>query len=96
LQTSPAKKDDDEPKAENGTQNEGTSSGSPPPKKQKTEESPKPVESKTEVVDKEEAKRIIKKMFLVDMPDEFYHFWDLCLQLNTKNPLGIFNNISGY
>lgn len=81
------KETEDQQKAE-------SSSESPPTKKLKIEN---PIESaKTEVnpstrnvVDKKEGRIIIKNLFLVDMPDEFYSFWDMCVKLNPKNPLGL-------
>ncbi|XP_065347625.1 histone PARylation factor 1 [Cloeon dipterum] len=64
---------------------------SPPTKKQKVEESEKK-DSELEFVGKEDAKRIIKNMFLVEMPDEFYAFWDVCLTINPKKPLEAFKD----
>lgn len=74
-----------------------SASESPPNKKQKTEtaaESPKPEESPStqNIIDKTDRKNLIKKLFLVDMPDEFYSFWDLCVKLNPKKPLGWYCN----
>jgi hypothetical protein len=72
----------------------GSSSESPPAKKLKIEksiESPNTGESRTRnIVDKKEGKILIKKLFIVDMPDEFYSFWDLCVKLNPINPLGVY------
>ena len=30
----------------------------------------------------------IKKAFLVDMPDDFYKFWEFCVSLNSDQPCG--------
>jgi hypothetical protein len=89
---SPVKKDsEDGEKPMNG----GSSSGSPPLKKQKTKAEPAKIEeTKTaKPIDQNEARKIIKKMFLVDMPDELYSFWELCLKINPKNPLGLFTKL---
>lgn len=50
--------------------------------------------AKTEVVSKEfkklktldERKKFIKQKFLVDMPEDFYQFWDLCKKLSADKP----------
>ena len=30
----------------------------------------------------------IKQKFLVEMPDNFYHFWDFCKRENKSSPCG--------
>lgn len=35
---------------------------------------------------KECPKDIIKQLFLVEMPDDFYSFWEMCKTLNEKDP----------
>lgn len=37
-----------------------------------------------------DGKSFIKKMFLVDMPDDFYLFYEFCTKLNAKDPLKAF------
>lgn len=34
----------------------------------------------------EDVKENIKRKFLVDMPDDFYSFWEFCKSLNPKDP----------
>lgn len=41
-------------------------------------------------------KSFIKKMFLVDMPDDFYLFYEFCTKLNAKNPLQAFGDFELY
>ncbi|XP_059482614.1 histone PARylation factor 1 [Neocloeon triangulifer] len=67
---------------------------SPPSKKQKTDASSRAGDEQpmSQMISKEEAKTIIKKMFLVEMPDDFYAFWDLCVFLNPKKPLDAFKD----
>lgn len=37
---------------------------------------------------KSDNKELIKQLFLVYMPDDFYSFWEMCESLNRSNPLG--------
>lgn len=37
-------------------------------------------------------KQFIKDKFLVEMPDDFYRFYDFCKTLNPQNPLQAFSN----
>lgn len=39
--------------------------------------------------DKIECNRIIEKLFLVNMPDDFFDFWKFCKSLSPKNPQGM-------
>lgn len=32
-------------------------------------------------------KQVVKTKFLVEMPEDFYSFWDFCKQINSKDPL---------
>ncbi len=45
-------------------------------------------EAKDVELDREECCKIIKKFFLVDMPDDFYSFWSFCRSLNRGNITG--------
>lgn len=42
----------------------------------------------------DDVKESIKRKFLVEMPDDFYDFWDFCKNKNGKHPEGtcIFQN----
>lgn len=35
---------------------------------------------------KSDPKNVIKQLFLVDLPDDFYSFWEMCKTLNTSDP----------
>lgn len=44
-------------------------------------------ETKTKIDEQEDdEKATIKSKFLVDMPDDFYQFWDFCSTLNSTHP----------
>lgn len=47
--------------------------------------------SENEVLEKK--KTLIKKFFLVDMPDDFYQFWEFCKGINEKDPRRAFDSI---
>lgn len=38
----------------------------------------------------ENEKEAIKQKFLVEMPEDFYSFWSLCMSLSPDKPEGIF------
>lgn len=35
---------------------------------------------------KSDPRDLIKQLFLVDLPDDFYSFWEMCKTLNTSDP----------
>lgn len=37
----------------------------------------------------EDVKENVKRKFLVQMPEDFYQFWDFCKSLNPSNPQGL-------
>lgn len=37
----------------------------------------------------EDMRENVKRKFLVQMPDDFYQFWELCKSLNPSNPTGL-------
>lgn len=41
----------------------------------------------------EDRKCFIKEKFLVDMPDDFYHFWTLCAKIRKDRPKEAFKDI---
>lgn len=43
-------------------------------------------------IDSDKCSQIIKKLFLVTMPQDFYDFWDFCISLSPKNPQGVLIN----
>ena len=40
-----------------------------------------------------DVKENIKQKFLVEMPDDFYQFWEFCQSICQKNTLGMFVSI---
>lgn len=50
----------------------------------KSKTSPKPSE-----INKTKCNQIIKKLFLVNMPDDFYDFWEFCKSLSPESPQGM-------
>ncbi|CAH0560744.1 unnamed protein product [Brassicogethes aeneus] len=41
----------------------------------------------------DDVKKFIKEKFLVDMPGDFYHFWDFCKSLKPGKPLEAFKEV---
>lgn len=41
----------------------------------------------------EEWNHLIRQLFLVQMPDDFFKFWQFCTELNPSNPQSIFGTI---
>ena len=37
----------------------------------------------------EDVKENVKRKFLVQMPEDFYQFWEFCRSLNHSNPQGV-------
>ena len=48
---------------------------------------------KLKLITLDDKKQFIKSKFLVDMPDDFYSFWDVCKKLNGANPSDAFQNV---
>ncbi|XP_065200635.1 histone PARylation factor 1 isoform X2 [Planococcus citri] len=60
---------------------------------EKTTISEEDVEEVTEGVSEEDGEIIIKKLFLVEMPRDFYSFWEFCTTLSSRNPKDALSSI---
>lgn len=45
-------------------------------------------------VSEEDSQQIIKKLFLVDMPADFFSFWSFCKSSSPQNPRGKLLNVN--
>ena len=47
------------------------------------------VDNEELVRESEEVRENVKRKFLVQMPEDFYQFWEFCKSLNPSDPQGI-------
>lgn len=79
--------------AERAPTPEGDSVSETPDQKDIVSSDREDTESKTlsepSEINKIKCNEIIEKLFLVNMPDDFYDFWEFCKSLSPKNPQGV-------
>lgn len=54
------------------------------------------INSENNALSDDDAKKIISALFLLDMPDDFYHFYKLCHSISNNDPFGSFKDVDLY
>ncbi|CAC5425683.1 Putative histone PARylation factor 1-like,Histone PARylation factor 1 [Mytilus coruscus] len=95
---------DKEPKASSSNDSEETDSHDTKDVAESVESKEESVESKEESVESDEESlpspddvaENIKRKFLVEMPEDFFEFWEFCCHLDKKKPRDALHDVLGY